>query len=791
MKTQQLRAIYTNPSEISSDPTLLEQIKELAEIGFNKEFEEYIKLNADKIELYTPPKFKSLEYSAAYLDFLNAMILELSEAKKKINKVIIRQKRDDILFLSRQPEVREIFEKIKPIKSSELNRNVIKRLNAFKEKLVATRNQQLILKANSLVKLAEDDIVASQNSLTIKQNHYVQLIVNSKYSLESLVEFEQNLDLWFDEKFSSISEQLDEKKRIIDGVMKLCKASPAEAEKIRKEQSELDKQRKHFESIKEQAEDLMGLTALLEQIKTIESQVTQKAQELLIPKELIEFITAKEEEIELLKQKIKGNSKIHTRTLQAIGEIEQAIQERKKQAEKELEAVRNQQLLLRAQSLVESAKEDLALHQNKLELLQKQYSELLTQSDYSLESFAKFEQNFELWFGNKSISTLRESFDEKKRIMSELMVQSEASVSEEIRKEQSELNALLDNCESIIEQAKHVKTLFEQIMKIADAVKKEEGQLVPEDADNLQAFIHFIASKEEVLNKIKKEINGNSKIRQQTVRAIDELEETIKQKKEEVEFRLQQIRMKSSDAQPKIEGSSDKDSSDEESQDASSNLGGEAQKNDGTNLLDQGSHQEKEKRNNEAALTEERKKRLKSRLVEAISLIQTYRKTLDDEQKTCSFLFFYKSRNHAKFNYCKSLEDKLVLEIQKIDEIKKIDDLCSVHDIINGAHDSVIKTTNNAAKMEITKGGSYFGTSRMLSLQRLLDIDDAWKKGHSKFFGDDFHGLKTSGVVGEKAQMTIKEFYLAIDDNDGEFQDLKNKTFPTEVTSNKRLSELK
>lgn len=166
--------------------------------------------------------------------------------------------------------------------------------------------------------------------------------------------------------------------------------------------------------------------------------------------------------------------------------------------------------------------------------------------------------------------------------------------------------------------------------------------------------------------------------------------------------------MKSSDAQPKIEGSSDKDSSDEESQDASSNLRGEAQKNDGTNLLDQGSHQEKEKRNNEAALTEERKKRLKCRLEEAISLIQTYRKTLDDEQKTCSFLFFYKSRNHAKFNYCKSLEDKLLLEIQKIDEIKKIDDLCSVHDIIhdiiNEAHDSVIKTTNNAAKMEITKG---------------------------------------------------------------------------------------
>ncbi|PWY56216.1 hypothetical protein DGG96_07700 [Legionella qingyii] len=799
MKIPQIPFIYTNPTEISSKQELLEQIVEFSEIGFNEKLKKRIESNKAKIQLYMT--FDTSEYSKSYLAFLNSMIRVLSLEEKDIDTVPIRGKRADHNFKSKQPATKNDYKLIEEIPAdSTLRLNVIKRLGAFREKLESIRNQQLLLQAKSLVKSATDELVENQQNLESIQNRYLELLKKSDYSQALFEEFDRNFNNWFGGQYISKFEQsFAEKKRIMGEIMKQCEASSVTAEEIRKEQSELVKQRENFESIKKQAEDLMSLTTQFKQIKTIEAEVAKKAEELLVssdaPKlqELIKFIAAKEEEIKLIKQKIDGTSEIHTKTRQAIGEIEQSIQEKKKQAEslqRELEDARNQELVLQAKSLVKSATDDLVANQKNLELMQNHYRTLLN-SNQSPKSFEEFDRNFNPLFSNV-LSFEEERFNDKNLIMDGVLEGGkETSVEKKIRGEQSKLNELKVNFKSIMEQAKDLRSLRTMLEEIKTLENEVTQKAIPSDDHGLREFIRFVEEQKSKLHKYKKEIHGTSDMHKQTVQAIDRLEEAFQQKKEKVEIGLQQIKTKSSEAQPKIESSSGKDSSDEESQDASSNLGGEAQKNDGANLLGQGSHKEKEKRNEEAALTEEKKKRLKNRLEEAISLIQTYKKTLEAEEKTCSFLFFYKSRNHAKSDYCISLESKLKFEITTIDQIKTIDDLCSIHDIINKAHNSVIATKNNVAKMEITKGGSYFGTSRMLSLQRLLDIDEAWKNGRSKFFGDDFHGLKTSGVVGEKAQKAIKEFYLAIDDNDVEFQDLKNRTFPTEVTTNKRLNELK
>ncbi|MCW8397630.1 hypothetical protein OQJ26_02360 [Legionella sp. PATHC038] len=64
MKTEQLRAIYTNPEEISEKQMLLEQIKELAELEFNENFNKFIKSKEMDIQLFmSPAGFDASKYS--------------------------------------------------------------------------------------------------------------------------------------------------------------------------------------------------------------------------------------------------------------------------------------------------------------------------------------------------------------------------------------------------------------------------------------------------------------------------------------------------------------------------------------------------------------------------------------------------------------------------------------------------------------------------------------------------------------------------------------------------------
>lgn len=514
MRNQQLRAIYANQREISTERTLLEQVKEFAEIGFNKNLEEYIKSNREKIELYTSIQFDTSKYSEKYLEFLNGLILALSLEEKDIKTKTIRDKRALNEHYSRQPKTKGEYPSIEDVEdSTTLNRNVINRLDAFKKEVEALRNQQLILKAKSLVKSAKADIDVNQENLRLMKIGYLELLSN--YSLESSVAFEREFDHLFGEKsISTFRKHFAGRKRIMDEIMEECKETSVE-EEIKKEQFKLDQHIMNFELIVKQATDLKSLATLLKQVKTIEGSITQKAGELLIPSE----------------------------------------------------------------------------------------------------------------------------------------------------------------------------------------------------AQKLQELIRFIAEKEQEIQRIKKGIKGTSEIHQQTIRAIETIEQSIQKKKVEAESFLQQISKTSSEVQQKIEG------------------------------RQVGVPAPSDQVNKEASLTK------KNRLLEAISLIKTYRETLESEQKKFSVKFFHKSRNHEKLSYCQSLEKELNSQINTLDRESNL--LL----IIKNAHDKATK--ESGAQKEITKGGSYFGTSRMLSLQRLLGIDEAWQtKGHSKFLvfstQSNLHGLKTSGVVGDK-----------------------------------------
>ncbi|KTD03536.1 hypothetical protein [Fluoribacter gormanii] len=796
MKIPQLPFIFTYPSEISSEQDLLEQIVEFSEIGFNEKLKKRIELNKAKIQSYM--KFDTSKYSESYLGFLNSMIRVLSLEEKDIDTVPIRGKRADHNYKSNQPATKNDYKFIEEIPAdSTLRLNVIKRLDAFKEKLETIRNQQLLIKARSLVKLANDELVENQQNLELILNQYLELLEQSDYSQESFEELDRNFENWFgDQSISKLGQSFAEKKRIMGDIMKQCEASSVTAEEIHQEQSELIKLRENFESSKKQAEDLKSLTTQLKQIKTIEAEVAKKAEELLVPsdapklQELIKFITAKEEEIKLTIQKIDGTSEIHTKTLHAIGEIEQSMQKTKKQAElleKELET-RNQGLILQAQSLVKLANDELLENQQNLELIQNRYLELLEKSDYSQESFEEFDRNFENWFGDQSISKFKQSFAEKKHIMGEIMKQCEASsvTAEEISREQSKLNDLLNNFESIIEQAKYsksLKTLFEQIKTIESAVKNEEDKLKSENAHSPQAFMHFTEDKLKKITDIKEAFDGLIPI--ETDQAIKKIEESIQNKKANTESDLKKIHHASSEAQQgeikeQTKGSSRKEEQKEVQLQSSLQpiitASSHEQQNKLENHSDKGSNDGEEKKNKEA-LAEEKKKRLS----EAISLIQTYKMTLKVEQQKCSLPFFYRSRNQAKLDYCELLEKILELQVATLTSESVLST------IINRAHMEVLKKTSEKDKEEVTKGGSFFGTSRMLSLQRLLGINEAWEeKGRSKFFGSDFHGLKTSGVFGADALKTVNDFYDGVKGGSSKFHDLKEKAFPADPGTQKK-----
>lgn len=551
MKNQQLWAIYTQPGKIFSEQTLLEQVNEFAEIGFNENFKKFIESNKRKIKSFTSPQFDASKYSTEYLDFLNALILALPSAESDIDTTTIRKKYSLNQFYSRQQKTSQEYKSIQDItENSTLAKNVIERLSVFKKELEAIRNQQLILKAKSLVKLANADINVNQKNLRLMKIDYLELLSN--YSLESLAAFDRNFDRFFGEKsISTLRNNFAERKRIMDGIMEECEGTPV-AEVIRKEQSNLEQQIKNFELIMSQATELKDLKTRLRQIRTIEGIVIEKAEILLIPS----------------------------------------------------------------------------------------------------------------------------------------------------------------------------------------------------DAHKLQELIEFITDKEEEIQNIKREINSTSEIHQQTIRAVEKIERSIQQKKLQAISFLQKISDKSSEVQQKIEAHQD---------------------------TPKESSTKSDKKNEETLAVK------KVRLQEAISLIQTYRETIEKEHKRFSVKFFHKSRNQEKISYCQSLEKKL--EVQGND----LNFESNLHDIINNAHNEVTKGTG--AKKELTtKGGSYFGTSRMLSLQRLLGIDEAWKtKGHSKFLvfstQSDFHGLKTVGVVGDNARKIVENFYLGAADNSLEYQGIKEQAFPSSADS--------
>ncbi|KTD73485.1 hypothetical protein [Legionella tucsonensis] len=551
MKNQQLRAIYSSPEKISYEQTLLEQVKEFAEIGFNKKLKEYIESNKKKIGLYTSTQFDASKYSEKYLEFLNDLILALSVEETDIDTQVIRDARSLNEHYANQKATKDKYQSINyEVGDSTLKRNVTKRLAVFKKELEALRNQQLILKAESLVELANADIDLNQENLRLMKIDYLELLSN--YSLESFVAFEQKFDRLFGEKsISTFRNNFAERKRIMDGIMEECEGTPVE-EVIKNKQYDLNEHTMDFESIMKEATDLKSLATPLKQVKTIEDSVTQKAGELLIPS----------------------------------------------------------------------------------------------------------------------------------------------------------------------------------------------------DAHKLQELIEFIADKEKEIQLIKEGIKGASEIHQQTIRAIENLEQSIRKKKEQAEFFLQKISDKSSEAQ-QIE---------DHQEDVST---------------PQKSSTKSEPKNEEAFITK------KNRLQEAISLIETYKGTIEKEQKQFSVKFFYKSRNQAKISYCELLAKELRSQVESLNFESNL------HDIINNAHNEVTKGTG--AKKELTtKGGSYFGTSRMLSLQRLLGIDEAWQtKGHSKFLvfstQSNFHGLKTSGVIGDNVQNIVKNFYLEKDNSNEGYQELKKQVFPSEA----------
>ncbi|MDI9818711.1 MULTISPECIES: hypothetical protein [unclassified Legionella] len=144
-----------------------------------------------------------------------------------------------------------------------------------------------------------------------------------------------------------------------------------------------------------------------------------------------------------------------------------------------------------------------------------------------------------------------------------------------------------------------------------------------------------------------------------------------------------------------------------------------------------------------------------TRLQTAISLVERYRDSLLQEQKGVGYAlkFFHRSRKDAKIAYC----DALIEDLKKVNLEQTTD---SLTDIISNAHNNARESSSN--RHAITAGGSYIGTSRLLAIQRLLGIEEAWnEKGKSRFLGrktaSDFHGLKATGVIDN--MQAIKDFY--------------------------------
>ncbi|MCW8410424.1 hypothetical protein OQJ13_15705 [Legionella sp. PATHC035] len=484
-----------------------------------------------------------------------------------------------------------------------------------------------------------------------------------------------------------------------------------------------------------------------------------------------------------------------------------------------LEPIRNQQqLMLQAQSLVESTNEEVPAKQRDLTRMQGDYLNLLSSSNSSLQSFVEFERNLDLLFNEDIFSKLKEQHAKRTLDMNAVMQKGKATSAEgAIKSEQSKLDMLTTNFESIMKQAtvlKNLTALLKRIKNIEVIVMQIDTLQKPSDAQKLQELIQLLENKEQEIQSIRQEIemSGSSKEHQQTVQTINNIEKSIQQKREHTISLLEQISITNSKSQQKEEQSDIRSSPEEITPVAVETIEVIHQSSispserteqaipQGTKqdvpLLPQNDQQKEELSDRDSLnstsngeqppmqsdqLSEKALEDKRKRLEQAISLIIRYKGILKDE-KEHSLIFFHPSRNQAKIDYCSSLEQKLR------EQIECLTPASNLHNIINQAH---IEITNRSSDA-IIKGGSYFGTSRMLSLQRLLSIDEAWKKGHSKFLGfstsSDFHGLKASGMVGEHALNIVNNFYNEKVESDGDYQTLKKQVFPEEAVNKSKLN---
>ncbi|WP_133128496.1 hypothetical protein [Legionella nagasakiensis] len=179
----------------------------------------------------------------------------------------------------------------------------------------------------------------------------------------------------------------------------------------------------------------------------------------------------------------------------------------------------------------------------------------------------------------------------------------------------------------------------------------------------------------------------------------------------------------------------------------------------------------------EVALARQRlsiKNTLQRKLDRIIKLVTDYSAELKQEKKSWSYFFnvFHWSRKEAKIKYCDDLLQELTVAKSRITHTTNL------HGVVKAAHNKAYGQSKN--KAAVMAGGSYVGTSRLLSVQRLLGIDGAWKHGKSRFgffcsAASDFHGLKATGIVETndgKIRRVINNFYQGTEAKEEEYNQL-------------------
>ncbi len=154
----------------------------------------------------------------------------------------------------------------------------------------------------------------------------------------------------------------------------------------------------------------------------------------------------------------------------------------------------------------------------------------------------------------------------------------------------------------------------------------------------------------------------------------------------------------------------------------------------------------------------------------ALGLLKAYQaKLLNEKTSSWAVRFFgHGSRNAEKLAYTSAM----ITELETIKEDINAEGMIDLSKKINEAHDKVMREFQGDAN-KITKGGRIFGTSRLLSLQRLLNINSAWgaHKQPCYWSNEDFGGLQRSGMSGHDSQNVVQQFYQCeVLQHQGQFQ---------------------